>query len=66
LIYEEFFEDQLKIHLRREFYKKPNAQSFKISSDLYAHLKNIFPFSFTVDQESTIKEIHRDLANFIL
>lgn len=62
LIYEEFFEDQLKIHLRREFYKKPKAQNFKISSDLYAHLKNIFPFSFTADQENTLKEIHRDLA----
>ena len=61
LIYEEFFEDQLKIHLRRVFYKTPKAQSFKIDDGKTKELINIFPFTMTADQEITIKDIQKDL-----
>lgn len=61
LIYEEFFEDQLKIHLRREFYKKPKAQTFKLSNDFFLRSVKFFPFSLTADQENTLKEIANDL-----
>ncbi len=62
LIYEEFFEDQLKIHLRREFYKKPKAQSFKLSPEKRNDTIKLFPFALTKDQESTLQEIYKDLA----
>jgi ATP-dependent DNA helicase RecG len=61
LIYEEFFEDQLKIHLRREFYKKPKAQSFSITEKKSSELQKLFPFLFTIDQVTTIREIQADL-----
>ena len=62
LIYEEFFEDQLKIHLRREFYKKPKAQSFAVSKESYLNHLKIFPFTLTADQENTLLEINKDLS----
>jgi ATP-dependent DNA helicase RecG len=62
LIYEEFFEDQLKIHLRRQFHQRPMAQSFLATSDLYLRLTALFPFSLTTDQVKTLAEIKNDLS----
>jgi ATP-dependent DNA helicase RecG len=62
LIYEEFFEGQLKIFLRRKFFKKPKAPSFKITDESFLKLSTFFPFAFTPDQTSTLNEIRNDLS----
>lgn len=62
LIYEEFFEGQLKLFLRRQYFKKPQAEAFKISDQLFQTFESFFPFPLTVDQKQTIEEIRRDLA----
>lgn len=62
LIYEEFFEGQLKLFLRRQFFKKPKAESFKVAEKYFSDLSTFFPFPFTEDQLKTIAEIRNDLA----
>lgn len=61
LIYEEFFEGQLKIYLRRQFFKKPLAKTFAVDDEYFSQLLTFFPFPFTSDQLSTLKEIRQDL-----
>ena len=62
LIYEEFFEGQLKLFLRRQFFKKPKAEKFIIQDDLFSTFKSFFPFPLTDDQIKTINEIRSDLS----
>jgi len=57
LIYEEFFEGQLKIFLRRKYFKKPKATDEKY----FSKLSTYFPFPFTDDQIKVLSEIRSDL-----
>lgn len=63
LIYEEFFLDQLKIYLRRQYLKKPLAKKYVISPDLYSSFKKLYPYALTPDQEKTLSEIKKDLIS---
>jgi ATP-dependent DNA helicase RecG len=62
LIYEEFFEGQLKLFLRRQYFKKPKAESFQIQNNLFDTFKTFFPHPLTSDQLKTIEDIRHDLA----
>jgi len=61
LIYEEFFEGQLKLYLRRKFLKRPVAHKFTVTEADFKSIKAIFPFPLTTDQENAVCEIVKDL-----
>lgn len=63
LIYEEFFEDQLKIYLRRKYFKKPQASKFIVSEEKYQSFGKLYPYELTIDQARTLQEIRRDFAS---
>jgi ATP-dependent DNA helicase RecG len=62
LIYEEFFEDQIKIHLRRQYFKKPKAHSFVVNEDTYQSFCARYPYQLTLDQANTLKDVRTDLS----
>lgn len=62
LIYEEFFEDQIKIYLRRQYFKKPKAQSYSISNQVFESFCKRYPYTLTSDQLATLKDVRTDLA----
>lgn len=61
LAYEEFFHEQLKIYLRRKFFKKPEAQIFISEDSYFEGLLKKLPFTLTEDQALVLKEIRADL-----
>ena len=63
LIYEEFFEDQLKIHLRRKYFKKPKASVYKVTNDIYESFTKLYPYELTIDQSTTLSDIRRDFTS---
>lgn len=63
LIYEEFFEDQLKIHLRRQYFKKPKAEKYSVDEDKFKLFKSLYPYELTVDQNRTLDEIRNDFTS---
>nr|BDT26705.1 ATP-dependent DNA helicase RecG [Bacteriovorax sp. HI3] len=63
LIYEEFFEDQLKIYLRRKYFKKPKAKKYEVSEEVYSSFAKLYPYDLTVDQAKTLQDIRRDLKS---
>ncbi len=62
LIYEEFFEDQLKIHLRRQHFKKPKAERYPIDEEKFQLFNSLYPYELTVDQNKTLNEIRQDFV----
>ncbi len=62
LIYNEFFNDQIKIFLRRKYFKKPHADHFTIPDNNLAVFIKKFPYDLTVDQNKTLEELRLDLA----
>lgn len=63
LIYEEFFEDQLKIHLRRKYFKKPKAKKYEVSDAVYKKFAALYPYELTEDQQRTLSDVRRDLIS---
>ncbi len=63
LIYEEFFEDQLKIYLRRKYFKKPKAKKYEVSEEVFKSFHSLYPYELTADQAKTMTEIRRDLVS---
>lgn len=61
LIYEEFFEDQIKIFLRRQYFKKPQAHSYSIDEETYQLFCARYPYSLTSDQTKTLSDVRHDL-----
>jgi len=61
LIYEEFFEDQIKIYLRRQYFKKPQAHSYSVDEETYRLFCARYPYSLTDDQSKTMSDVRRDL-----
>ena len=61
LIYEEFFSDQLKIYLRRQYFKKPQAKSYVVNDLTFDKFCKTYPYALTIDQASTMKEVRSDL-----
>jgi ATP-dependent DNA helicase RecG len=63
LIYEEFFEDQLKIYLRRKYFKKPKARKYEVTEEVYQSFGKLYPYELTPDQSRTLQEIRRDFSS---
>ena len=63
MIYEEFFEDQLKIYLRRKYFKKPKATKYNISPENFNEALKLYPYELTTDQKKTLEEIKRDFVS---
>lgn len=63
LIYEEFYQEQIKIHLRRTKLKAPKGIEIKISSQEHKKAQELFPFQFTPDQDLAVQEILQDLSS---
>ncbi len=62
LIYEEFFHDQIKISLRRKFFKKPKAPKMVVSNEALLSFAKLYPYNLTPDQNNSLSEIRRDLS----
>lgn len=62
LIYEEFFEDQIKIYLRRQYFKKPKANSYTVSEDTFKSFCARYPYTLTDDQLKTMEDVRADLG----
>lgn len=62
LIYEEFFEGQIKIHLRRQYFKKPKANSYKVSDETFNSFSSRYPYTLTNDQLKTLGDVRADMA----
>ena len=60
LIYEEFFEDQLKIYLRRQYLKKPKAKNYNVSDSLFNQMAGLYPYELTNDQKKSLQDIRKD------
>ena len=61
LIYEEFFEDQIKIFLRRQYLKKPQAKSYSIDEKTFETFCARYPYQLTTDQLNTMSDVRNDL-----
>lgn len=62
LIYEEFFEDQIKIHLRRQYFKKPKANSYVVTDQIFENFCARYPYTLTADQLKTMSDVRADLG----
>lgn len=62
LIYEEFFEDQIKIHLRRQYFKKPKANSYVVDEQKFQSFCSRYPYLLTDDQIKTLGDVRTDLG----
>lgn len=63
LIYEEFFEDQIKIYLRRKYFKKPKAKKYEITNEVFESFCKLYPYELTTDQAKTLIDIRRDFSS---
>jgi ATP-dependent DNA helicase RecG len=61
LIYEEFFQEQIKIHLRRSKIKEVQGITIKQPSQKSELALDKFPFEFTKDQTKVLNEITSDM-----
>lgn len=61
LIYEEFFQEQMKIKVRKQYLKKEPA--IKIDSPDWKKWVNLFPYELTEDQGSSLYDISVDLES---
>lgn len=62
LIYEEFFNDQIKVFLRREKNQQITAPTYQISDHQLATCLQNFPFELTIDQQTALSHIRTDLG----
>lgn len=61
LIYEEFFQDQIKINIRKKVLTGEGGKKHSVSDSYLKKSFNIFPYELTPDQKSTINQIKNDL-----
>lgn len=62
LVYEEFFEDQIKIYLRRRYFKKPKASTFTVSEEVFKSFCIRYSYALTSDQLETLVQVRKDLS----
>ncbi len=63
LIYQEFFEEQLKLMMRREGVQKRSAPVIDTQDKILSALTQLFPYELTEGQVSACQEIAIDLAS---
>jgi ATP-dependent DNA helicase RecG len=61
LIYEDFFNDQIKIFLRRDKIQRPVAEPINILPSHFEEAHHLFNFEFTPDQKLALSDIADDL-----
>jgi ATP-dependent DNA helicase RecG len=61
LIYEEFFEDQIKIYLRRQYFKKPQSPAYSVNDQTFHEFCSRYSYKLTVDQLKTLTDVRTDL-----
>ncbi len=61
LIFYEFYQEQLKIILRRYLGQAPSAAKFDVSDQYFEHVLSLFPFILTEDQVNVLRQIRKDL-----
>jgi len=61
LIYEEFFEDQIKIYLRRQYFKKPKSPTYSVNDPTFQEFCSRYPYTLTTDQLKTLFDVRSDL-----
>lgn len=61
LIYEEFFNDQVKINLRKKSRKSFQGIQLGISQDELVKSESLYPYELTDDQKSTLKDVISDM-----
>jgi ATP-dependent DNA helicase RecG len=62
IIYQEFYDDQLKVMARKRYNQSLEAPSFCFSQEDMYRLSKIFPYALTPDQEKAIGDIFQDLT----
>ena len=62
LIYEEFFQEQIKIYSRRQNIEREGGIKFNISSAILAQSKKLFPYTLTSGQEQVVDEMAHELG----
>jgi ATP-dependent DNA helicase RecG len=63
-VYEEFLILQLALGVRRrELRDRQQAPVFKVTAAIDAHIRRLFPFRLTRDQDKAVTEICKDLAS---
>lgn len=63
IIYQEFFQDQLKVLARRQIIKQRNSHIFHFDSKEVASSELLHPFTFTDDQKLAMQDILNDLKS---
>lgn len=61
LIYEEFFQDQIKINIRKQFLTMEGGKKHSIDDESVKNIFKFFPYQLTSDQINTIQQIKSDL-----
>ena len=61
LIYEEFFEDQIKIYLRRQYFKKPQSPAYSVNDQSFQEFCSRYPYILTIDQLKALIDVRTDL-----
>ena len=63
LIYEEFFQEQVKIYSRRQELQEQKGIRFNISNDILQQAKKLFSYALTSDQEKVVDEMAHELMS---
>lgn len=63
LVYQEFFEEQLKLLMRRQGQQKRQAPVIQESNEQYQALQSLFPYELTTGQQEACQQIIKDLAS---
>ena len=63
LIYEEFMEEQFKIHLRKEEGLKPQGIIVDTNDKSFKKYTSIYPYRLTEDQTRVLKEVREDFKS---
>jgi ATP-dependent DNA helicase RecG len=61
LIYQEFFREQLKVHLRRSKIQSEPAPKLSLTDIEIKNINKLFPYEFTPDQTKVLEEVQNDL-----
>ncbi|HUQ68693.1 MAG TPA: ATP-dependent DNA helicase RecG, partial [Planctomycetaceae bacterium] len=63
IVFDDLFEFQVAIALRRQFWQKDSqASPLECTAKIDARIRRLFPFRFTAGQDQAVTEIVRDLA----
>src|SRR5690606_5261218 len=63
LVYEDFFESNLKVMARRNAQKEKKTIKLELSKKELQHYLDLFPYELTADQQSVFQTILKDLSS---